>query len=170
MPKTFDYYRSTNSRLHAALDQEDNYSRYIKRIETIVSRKPRLDLSSSQYMSFLNKCHQRSNSHRSQEHLTQINSENQILLDKIIGAKKRKVEKLDDRYMVAMHEKRFRWQEQINQENRKIALRVIQQTSTIDSRSREPQVRESPRRSAEKTFYESRVKERKLPKLMEMRS
>ncbi len=47
MPKTFDYYRSTNSRLHATLDQEDSYSRYLKRIETIVSRKPRPDVSSS---------------------------------------------------------------------------------------------------------------------------
>lgn len=166
MAKTFDYYRSTNARLHATLDQEDNYSRYLKRIETIVSRKPRPDLSSSQYMSFLNKCHQRSNSHRSQEQLTQITSENQILLDKIIGAKKRKIEKLDDRYMLAMHEKRFRWQDQINQENKKIALRVIQQESTLDNRNKEPVIRESPRRSAEKTFYESRVKERKLPKLI----
>lgn len=66
MPKTFDYYRSTNSRLHAALDQEDTYDRYLKRIEVIVSRKPKIDLSASHYMSFLNKCHQRSNSHRSQ--------------------------------------------------------------------------------------------------------
>lgn len=47
-----------------------------------------------------------------------------------------------------MHEKRFRWQESINQENRKIALRVVQQTSTVDNRSKEPQMRESPRRSA----------------------
>jgi hypothetical protein len=99
-------------------------------------------------MSFLNKCHLRSNSHRSQEQLTQISSENQILLDKIIGAKKRKIEHIEDRYMLAMHEKRFRWQESINQENRKIALRVIQQTSTVDNRSKEPQMRESPRRSA----------------------
>jgi len=32
MKKTFDYYRSTNGRLHAALDNEDHYTRYLKRI------------------------------------------------------------------------------------------------------------------------------------------
>ncbi len=32
MQKTFDFYRSTNSRLAASLDQEDQYERYLKRI------------------------------------------------------------------------------------------------------------------------------------------
>jgi hypothetical protein len=74
MKKTFDYYRSTNNRLHAALDNEDHYSRYLKRIENIVNKKPRLDLSTSHYMGFLNRCHVRSNNHRSAENLHQINS------------------------------------------------------------------------------------------------
>lgn len=134
MSKTFDYYRSTNCRLHASLDQEDNYQRYLKRIERIVAKKPKVDLSTSHYMSFANKCHERSNSHRSQQHLSAINSENQILLDKIINAKKRKLDKLEDRYMLAMHEKRFRWQEMVNEQNKKIALRVIQQCSKIDNK------------------------------------
>jgi len=55
MSKNFDFYRSTNSRLHAALDQEDSYTRYLKRIEYIVDRKPRVDQSSSYYMGFLNR-------------------------------------------------------------------------------------------------------------------
>ena len=80
MRKTFDYYRSTNTRLHEALDKEDNYERYLKRIEVIVNKKPRIDLSSSFYMGFLNQCHQKSKSHQSHEHITQLASENQILL------------------------------------------------------------------------------------------
>jgi hypothetical protein len=110
MQKTFDYYRATNSRLHAALDHEDNYKRYLKRIEHIVDKKPRPDLSSSYYMGFLNRIHVRSNNHRSQEQLLRINSHNQILLDKIISAKKRPTQVPEDRYMLAMHEKRFREQ------------------------------------------------------------
>ena len=66
MPKTFDYYRSTNHRLHAYLDKEDHYESYLKRIENIVNKKPKVDLSSSFYMGFLNKCHVRSNNHKSQ--------------------------------------------------------------------------------------------------------
>ena len=56
MQKTFDYYRSTNGRLAASLDQEDNYEKYLKRVENIVSKKPQIDFSTTQYMSFLNKC------------------------------------------------------------------------------------------------------------------
>jgi hypothetical protein len=59
-------------------------------------------------MTFLNRCHERSNNHRSQEQLTQISSENQILLDKIIKAKRKNVQKGEDKYMLALHEKRFR--------------------------------------------------------------
>jgi hypothetical protein len=93
MQKTFDYYHSTNSRLHVKLNHEDNYTRYLKRIERIVDKKPRPDFTTSQYMTFLNKCHQRSNNHRSQEHLSQINGENQILLDKIISTRTRRIER-----------------------------------------------------------------------------
>ena len=32
MQKTFDYYRSTNTRSYANLDHEDDYTRYLKRI------------------------------------------------------------------------------------------------------------------------------------------
>ena len=56
MQKTFDYYRSTNGRLAASLDQEDNYEKYLKRVEDIVKKKPQIDFSTTQYMSFLNKC------------------------------------------------------------------------------------------------------------------
>ena len=56
MRKTFDYYRSTNNRFAATLDQEDNYGKYLKRIEDIVSKKPQPDISMTQYMGFLNKC------------------------------------------------------------------------------------------------------------------
>ncbi len=56
MQKTFDYYRSTNGRLAASLDQEDNYEKYLKRVENIVSKKPQIDFSTTQYMNFLNKC------------------------------------------------------------------------------------------------------------------
>ena len=59
-------------------------------------------------MTFLNRCHERSNNHRSQECLTQISSENQILLDKIVKAKRKNTQKAEDKYMLAMHEKRFR--------------------------------------------------------------
>ena len=71
-----------------------------------------------------------------------------------------------------MHEKRFRDQEKVIEENKKIAMRVIHQSSTIKNRSKENAStdKESPRRMHEKTFYESRIKERKLPKLLEMRS
>ena len=103
MQKTFDYYRSLNNRSYANLDHEDDYSRYLNRIENIVSKKPKVDLTNTRYMNFLNKCHTRSNNHRSQENLIQVNSENQILLDKIINAKKRKTDVKEDRYMLAMH-------------------------------------------------------------------
>jgi hypothetical protein len=80
MRKTFYYYRSTNSRLAATLDQEDNYEKYLRRVEEIVNKKPQLDLSTSQYMDFLNKCREVSRNHRSQEYLTRINTDNEILL------------------------------------------------------------------------------------------
>jgi hypothetical protein len=66
MQKTFDFYRSTNSRLADSLDQEDQYERYLKRIEMIVGKKPQLDLSNSHYMSFLNRCKEVARNHRSQ--------------------------------------------------------------------------------------------------------
>ena len=66
MQKTFDFYRSTNHRSYANLDHEDDYTRYLKRIEQIVSKKPQLDLSNTRYMNFLNKCHAKSNNHKSQ--------------------------------------------------------------------------------------------------------
>jgi hypothetical protein len=137
MPKTFDYYRSTNGRLHATLDQEDNYGRYLKRIEMIVNKKPNPDFSTSQYMTFLNKCRLTSKNHRSQEKLSQINTENQILLDKIICTKKRTANHSEERHLLAMHEKRFRVQERINEENKRIALRVVNQESKIDHRLKE---------------------------------
>lgn len=93
MQKTFDFYRSTNSRLAASLDQEDQYERYLKRIETIVGKKPQLDLSNSHYMSFLGRCKEAARNHRSQEALQQVSSENQILLEKIVNAKKRRHDK-----------------------------------------------------------------------------
>jgi hypothetical protein len=99
-------------------------------------------------MGFLNKCKEVSRSHKSQEYLTQINTDNQILLEKIVNAKKRRHDKIEDRYMLAMHEKRCREQEKINEENKKIALRVIQQGSTIDLRRTDWSLnKESPKRS-----------------------
>jgi hypothetical protein len=44
-------------------------------------------------MGFLNKCHQISRNHQSQEYLSQLSSNNQVLLDKIVNAKKRRPEK-----------------------------------------------------------------------------
>jgi len=102
-----------------------------------------------------------------------VATENQILLEKIITAKKRKTEKGQERYTLAMHEKRWREQDKIHEENKKIASRVLQQTATIHHKnvpSTPKQLRESPSRVQQKTFYESRVKERKLPKLVDMRS
>ena len=93
MHKTFDYYRSTNPRLAASLDQEDDYERYVKRIEGIVSKKPRPDISMTQYMGFLNKCKEISKNHKSHQYLSQLSNDNQILLEKIINAKKRRPEK-----------------------------------------------------------------------------
>lgn len=50
--------------------------------------------------------------------------------------------------MLAMHEKRFREQEKVIEENKKIAMRVIHQSSTIKNRSKENAStdKESPRR------------------------
>lgn len=90
MSRTFDFYRSTNSRLHVALDQEDNYERYLRRIEKIVDKKPSQDMSSSFYMGFLNKIKQVSRSHHSSEKSMSITSENQHLLNKILDVKNRK--------------------------------------------------------------------------------
>lgn len=47
-----------------------------------------------------------------------------------------------------MHEKRFREQEKVIEENKKIAMRVIHQSSTIKNRSNENAStdKESPRR------------------------
>jgi hypothetical protein len=57
------------------------------------------------------------------------------------------------------------------EENKKIAMRVIHQVPAVKSRSNDSLlIGESPRRVTEKTFYESRIKERKLPKLIEMRT
>jgi hypothetical protein len=73
--------------------------------------------------------------------------------------------------MLALHEKRFRDLEKINEENKRIAVRIIKQGSLLRLRSGEDiGARESPKRVCEKTFYESRVKDRKLPKLVEIRS
>lgn len=103
MSRTFDYYRSTNSRLAAILDQEDNYGKYVKRVDSIVNKKPHIDMSTSQYMRFMNKVRDTARRHHSQEKLNQMNSENQILLDKIINARRKKEEKIEDKYMLAMH-------------------------------------------------------------------
>jgi hypothetical protein len=122
-------------------------------------------------MGFLNKVREISKNHRSLEQLSQISSENQILLEKIVQAKKRAPLKMEDKYALAMHEKRYREQERINEENKKIALRVISQNPTVDNRSSDwSGERESPRRINEKTFYESRLKDRKLPKLLQIHS
>jgi hypothetical protein len=94
MQKTFDYYRSTNGRLAATLDQEDRYGRYLKRMESIVDKKPQLDHSVSQYMGFRNKCREVSHNHHSQEYLAKLNSDNQILLGKIVCTKNRRTEPL----------------------------------------------------------------------------
>lgn len=154
MQKTFDYYRSTNGRLAASMDQEDNYEKYLRRIEDIVSKKPQPDFSTSQYMGFLNKCKEISRNHKSQEYLTQISTDNQILLEKIVNAKKRRADKPEDRYTVALHEKRYREQLKINEENRRIALRVIRQGSKLNLRTSDWSLnKESPRRVTEKTFY-----------------
>lgn len=56
MPKsTFDTYKSTNDRLHNKLAQADEYEKFLKRIESIVDRKRKVDRSSDFYMTFLNK-------------------------------------------------------------------------------------------------------------------
>ncbi|CAM5999660.1 unnamed protein product [Sphagnum balticum] len=91
MEKTFDYYRSTSRRLHAALDQQDCYQRYLGRIDEIVERKPKTDLSASYSMGFRNKMREVSNQHHSTEKLSLIHSENKHLLDKILSVKKRKM-------------------------------------------------------------------------------
>lgn len=65
MQKTFDYYRSTNHRLAASTDQENLYQRYLQRLETIVAKKPSLNLSSKTHMTSLNKFHQLARQHRS---------------------------------------------------------------------------------------------------------
>jgi hypothetical protein len=36
MIKTFDYYRSTNNRINVIKDQDDEYKKYLKRIDEIV--------------------------------------------------------------------------------------------------------------------------------------
>jgi hypothetical protein len=168
MQKTFDFYRSTNGRLAATLDQEDSYGRYLKRVESILDRKPQVDRSPSQYMGFLNKCREVSRNHRSQEYLAQLNADNQILLGRIVETKNRQAERQEARHLLAMHEKRFREQQQINEENKRIALRVIQQGSTLQLRHSDWTRPLKP--NSEKSFYESRVKERQLPKLLPARN
>jgi hypothetical protein len=55
-------------------------------------------------------------------------------MNKIIHAKKRSGHIDAKTYSVAMHEKRIREHERINEENKKIAKRVINQKSTIKVR------------------------------------
>ena len=55
----------------------------------------------------------------------------------------------------------------ITDENKKMAERVTHQKSCLKTWQDWNVPRESPRRVGEKTFYESRLKERKLPPLLE---
>ena len=61
-------------------------------------------------MGFLNKCREVSRNHKSQEYLNQVSTDNQILLEKIVNAKKKRTEKVEERYTLALHEKRYREQ------------------------------------------------------------
>ena len=65
MQKTFDYYRATNHRLAASLDQDHLYQRYLDRVDRIVRQKRRPDLSTSMHMGSLNKFHEVARQHRS---------------------------------------------------------------------------------------------------------
>jgi hypothetical protein len=68
MPKgTFDTYKSTNDRLHNKLAQTDEYEKFLKRIESIVDRKKKIDRSPEFYMTFLNKSREKSNKQKSLE-------------------------------------------------------------------------------------------------------
>ena len=88
MQRTFDYYGSTNHRLAASTEQDHLYQRYLQRVESIVTKKPHPNLSSSFRMTSLNKFHEVSRKHRSHVRLSTISTDNQILLNKIESVKK----------------------------------------------------------------------------------
>lgn len=54
-------------------------------------------------MGFLNKCREVSRNHKSHEYLNQISTDNQILLEKIVNAKKKRTDKVEERYTLALH-------------------------------------------------------------------
>ena len=58
-----------------------------------MNKKPQIDFTTTQYMNFLNKCREVSRNYKSQEYLTQLSNDNQILLEKIVNAKKKRHEK-----------------------------------------------------------------------------
>jgi hypothetical protein len=45
MSRTFDYYRSVNTRLFNLKNQDDQYQKYVKRVDKIVERKYLMDTS-----------------------------------------------------------------------------------------------------------------------------
>lgn len=65
MNKTFDFYRSINPRFASNIDKEDDYAKYLKRIEGIVNKKPSLDYSITKHMRFLSKIKETSRNHQS---------------------------------------------------------------------------------------------------------
>lgn len=70
--RTFDFYRSTSPRLATNIDKEDDYARYLKRIEQIVNKKPNIDFSVTKHMKFLNKIKEASRNHQSVEYLGKL--------------------------------------------------------------------------------------------------
>ena len=72
MPKTFEVYRANNPRVHNLLNQSDEYNGYLKRIDSIVDKKPTQDTSSKFYMTFLHKTKYVARNHKSAEHDSQI--------------------------------------------------------------------------------------------------
>ena len=62
-----------------------------------------------------------------------INLENKYLLEKIVKNKCRKMEtsSMSSHYQLAMHEKRFREIDRINNENQKMANRISAQNSVL---------------------------------------
>ena len=91
-----------------------------------------------------------------------------MLLNKIVSAKKVRVQQQkDDRFMPTLKDKWVREETRINDENKKMANRVLGQKTCLKTWQDWNIPRESPRRVTDKTFYESRLKERKLPTLID---
>ena len=118
-------------------------------------------------MKELNQWRMKARTHQSQEVLARIAGENQILLNKIIRAKDEERGKAEERQPLAVHEKRVREQERINQENKRIAMRVINQRATLKkSQSGWMPNRDRTKPTASQSFYQHTLNSRALPKLV----